>query len=73
MSGFARKDILSLTVAERIELMADLWDSLAETPEAVALTEAQKAELDKRLDAYQRDPTVGDPWSTVRDRIIGRK
>jgi len=73
MSGLARKDILSLSVAERIELMADLWDSLAETPEAVVLIEAQKAELDKRLDAYQRDPTAGDLWSTVRDRIVGRK
>ena len=73
MSGLARKDILSLSVAERIELMGDLWDSIAETPEAIALTEAQKAELDKRLDAYHRDPTAGDSWSTVRDRTVGRK
>ena len=73
MSGLARKDILSLSIAERIELVADIWDSIAEVPQAVALTEEQKAELDKRLDAYHQDPTAGSPWSVVRDRIAGRK
>jgi len=73
MSGLARKDILSLSIAERIELVADIWDSIAEVPQAVALTEAQKAELDKRLDAYHQDPTAGSPWPVVRDRIAGRK
>jgi len=69
----ARKDILSLSIAERIELVGDIWDSIAEMPEAVVLTDAQKAELDKRLDAYQQDPTAGDPWPVVRDRVAQRK
>jgi len=73
MSGLARKDILSLSIAERIELVGDIWDSIAEVPEAVVLTDAQKAELDKRLDAYQQDPGAGDPWPVVRDRIIQGK
>lgn len=73
MSGLARKDILSLSIAERIELVADIWDSIAEVPEAVALTDAQKAELDRRLDAYRQDPTAGAPWSVVRERITRRK
>ena len=73
MGKVARKDILSLTVAERIELIGDLWDSIAEVPEDVVLTEAQKAELDKRLDAYRKDPTAGAPWPVVRDRIAKRR
>ncbi|MCL5279747.1 MAG: addiction module protein [Planctomycetes bacterium] len=73
MSKVARKDILNLTVAERIELIGDIWDTIAEVPEAVALTDAQKAELDKRLDAHQKDPTAGAPWPVVRDRIAKRK
>ncbi len=72
MGKVARKDILNLSIAERIELIGDLWDSMAEVPEAVALTETQKAELDKRLDAYRKDPTTGAPWSVVRDRIAKR-
>jgi len=59
MGKVAGKDILNLTVAERIELIGDLWDSLAEVPDAVSLTEAQKAELDRRLDAHHRNPTGG--------------
>jgi putative addiction module component (TIGR02574 family) len=73
MGKVARKDILSLSVAERIELIGDLWDSLAETPEAVPLTDAQKAELKRRLEAYRKDPTAVAPWSVVRDSVLNRK
>ncbi|HNS19373.1 MAG TPA: addiction module protein [Sedimentisphaerales bacterium] len=72
MSEVVRKDILNLSIAERIELIGDLWDSLAESPEAVALTEAQKAELDRRLEAYRKNPTAGASWPVVRDRIAKR-
>ncbi len=73
MSKVARKDILKLTIAERIELIGDIWDTMAEVPEAVALTDVQKEELDKRLDAHRKDPTAGAPWPVVRDRIAKRK
>lgn len=73
MSELARKDILSLSIAERIELVGGIWNSIAEMPEAVPLTETQKAELDQRLDAYHQDPTVGALWPAVRDRVVQRK
>ena len=73
MGKVVRKDILNLSIAERIELIGDLWDSMAEVPDAVALTETLKTEHDKRLDAYRKDPTAGAPWSVVRDRIAKRK
>jgi putative addiction module component (TIGR02574 family) len=69
MSRLARSDILSLSVPERIQLVEDIWDSIAELPEEVPLTEEQKAELDRRLDAYHQDPTGGTPWEEVRERI----
>ncbi len=73
MGKVARKEILNLSVAERIELIGDLWDSLTEVPEAVPLTKAQRAELDRRLDACRKDPAVGAPWPVVRDRIAKRR
>jgi putative addiction module component (TIGR02574 family) len=73
MSRLARKDILSLSITERIELIGDIWDSVAEVPEVISLTDAQKAELDRRLDAYRENPTAGSPWSVVRERIAQRK
>ena len=42
---------------------------MAEVPQAVSLTETQKAEFDRRLDAYHKDPTAGDPWPVVRETI----
>lgn len=73
MSTLAKADVMTLSVPERIQLVADIWDSIAEAPEAVPLTDAQKAELDRRLDAYQRDPEKGSPWTVVRDRVRSRK
>lgn len=73
MGKIPRKDILRLSVAERIELIGDIWDSMAEVPEAIGLTEAQKADLDRRLEAHRKDPTAGASWPVVRDRIAKRK
>ena len=69
MSTFAEKDILDLSVSERIQLAQDIWDSVAQVPESLALTDEEKAEIDRRLDAYHKDPNAGSPWSIVRDRI----
>ena len=69
MMKLARTDVLSLSVSERIQLVEDIWDTIAEVPEQVGLTENQKAELDRRLDAYHRNPDEGSPWGAVRERI----
>jgi hypothetical protein len=33
MGLFAKKDILDLRVSERIQLVQDIWDSIAQVPE----------------------------------------
>lgn len=73
MSTLAKSDVMSLSVPERIQLVEDIWDSIAEVPETVPLTSDQKAELDRRLDAYHRNPDEGSPWGMVRERIRGRR
>lgn len=65
-------DIIELSVAERIQVVEDIWDSIAAVPEAVPLNEGQKNELDRRLDAYHRNPDVGSPWADVRKRLSDR-
>ncbi len=45
-------DISQLSVAERIQLAEDLWDSISEQAEDVTLSEVQKQELDRRLASY---------------------
>jgi len=69
MGSFAKKDILDLSVSERIQLVQDIWDSIAQVPESVPLTEEEKAEIDRRLDAYHSNPNAGSPWLLVQERI----
>ncbi len=73
MSKLAKANVLSLSVPERIQLVEDIWDTIAEVPEKVELTDEQKAELDRRLEAYHRNPDEGSPWEMVRERIRGRR
>lgn len=58
-----------LSVAERILLVEELWDSIAAEAEVAELTQAQKAELDRRLAAYEADPDAGSPWEEVKARL----
>ena len=65
-------DIAALTPEERLNLLEQLWDSLAATPEAIPLTKAQRAELDRRLDDLELEGPVGIPWEEVLSRIRSR-
>jgi len=48
-----------LPVDERIKLVEELWDSIASDQKALPFTDEQKAELDRRLDAYEADGNRG--------------
>ncbi|MGD9853028.1 MAG: addiction module protein [Nitrospirales bacterium] len=63
-------DTLQLSIPERIQLVEDIWDSIASQADLVELTEAEKTLLDERLNAYHQNPSKGSPWSTVYQRII---
>ena len=65
-------DFSHLTVAERIQLVEELWDSIADAPEVLELSEAQKAELDRRLEAHRADPDSAIPWETLRQELLRR-
>ena len=61
-------DIEHLSPAERLKLIELLWDSLAD--EDVPLTEAQREELHRRLDALDAEGPSGVPWEQVRDEMV---
>jgi len=66
-------DVMELSIAERIELVEDVWDTISEVPESVKLTQEQKEILDERLEAYHKNPDAGSPWEDVKKRIRGHK
>ncbi len=65
-------DVLELSIPERIQFVEDIWDSIATMPETIHITEKQKEELSRRLEAYHRNPNLGSPWNEVKERIISK-
>jgi len=66
-------ELFKLSPAERIQLAEDLWDSVAADPEAhPALTEAQCAEIERRLAEHTRNPSAAKGWDEVRARLWSR-
>jgi len=64
-------DVASLSFEERLRLLDELWESLSLTPEAIPLTEAQRGELDRRLNELECEGPVGIRWAEVLRRIRG--
>jgi putative addiction module component (TIGR02574 family) len=48
-----------LPIEQRLHLVEELWDSIASDQGALPLTEDQRQELDRRLDAYELDGNPG--------------
>lgn len=69
MENATLSEILKLSVAERIQFVEDVWDSIAAVPQSVTLTDAQKDELEQRLEAYHKNPESGSPWEEVKAKI----
>ena len=63
-----RNACLALPTADQISLIDDLWVSV-ESSEITALSEAQKAELDRRLDDFQQHPDEVLSW----DEFLARR
>ncbi|MDZ4185402.1 MAG: addiction module protein [Desulfuromonadales bacterium] len=69
MSHITAEDLFSLSIPERIQLVEDIWDSIAVQPEKVELSSDTKGELDKRLDEYEKNPQDQSSWDEVRSRL----
>ena len=69
MTNPARDELLRLPLVERIELVEDLWDSIAADAQAVAVPESHRRELARRRAAHRDDPSAVRPWEEVRNRL----
>ena len=67
-----RTGLRTLSIGEKLQLVEDIWDSIAAHQAALPLTEEQRIELDQRLDAYESDNIRGRESSEVLAAIRGR-
>jgi putative addiction module component (TIGR02574 family) len=62
-------EILELPVAERLRLLELIWDSIAQLPEAVSLSDELRTELEDCLAEFEANPEGGLPWDEVRESV----
>lgn len=62
-------DIKQISIAERIQLAEDLWDSILADPESLPVTDVQKQVLDTRLKKHYQEPNTGSTWQSVKNRF----
>ena len=73
MKKITATDSLTLSIPERIQLVEDIWDTIAAEAQSIELTEDEKRIIDERLEAYHRNPDLGSPWDDVYKRILSRQ
>ncbi len=61
-----------MSVADRLDLIGVIWDSIASHPEQIPLTDAQKQELDRRLAAHRANPSKVTPWEVIKAEAAAR-
>ena len=64
--------IFDLSPAEKLQLVEDLWDDLASTPEEVPIYDWQKQELARRRANLANRPAPGLSWDEVKQRVRAR-
>jgi putative addiction module component (TIGR02574 family) len=64
--------IFDLTPAEKLQLVEDLWDDLAATPEAIPVHDWQKEELARRKANLMRCPASSLTWEEIKQRVRSR-
>jgi len=68
----ANASIFDLSPSEKLQLVEDLWDDLAATPDAIPVHDWQKEELTRRKANLMQNPASGLTWEEVIQRVRGR-
>jgi putative addiction module component (TIGR02574 family) len=65
--------VFDLSPSEKLQLVEDLWDDLAGTPDAIPVHDWQKEELARRKANLMSNPDLGLSWEEVHRRLRGRR
>jgi putative addiction module component (TIGR02574 family) len=65
-------EVNRLTPAQKLLLVSELWDDLAAHPSEIPVSRERIAELDRRMEAYRRDPSQVTSWEAIQQRILGK-
>jgi putative addiction module component (TIGR02574 family) len=57
--------LLKLGRAERLQLVADLWDSIVEEEAQLPVSDEKRDELRRRKERFAQNPASGRTWEQV--------
>lgn len=65
-----REQLFSLPVPERLSLVGELWDSIAEDQQSLGQNEEHARVVDERLAAHEANPADVVPWNEAKADIL---
>jgi putative addiction module component (TIGR02574 family) len=71
MPAASQLDVDRLSVSERLDLIATLWDSIPDALDALPVPAWHLKELESRLSAADAAPDAAIPWEDVRRELRG--
>ena len=63
------QDFEDLSLSEKILHVQDLWDQIADSADEIDLTDEQREELERRLQAHEDYPGSYVTWEELRARL----
>ena len=72
MKSITVTDTLALSIPERIQLVEEIWDTIAAQAVIPELTDAEIKMIDERLETHRQNPEAGSSWEDVYKRIANR-
>ena len=65
-------DYRKLSIPERLQLVEEIWDSIAEDTGAVPVPPEVLTEAERRLAEHHADPASAIPWERVKAELYKR-
>ena len=65
-------EVLDLPVADRLRLVAEIWETIVEDPDSIELSPETKELLQKRYQRSLEQPEEGVAWEVVKDRLLSK-
>ena len=64
-----KHEISKLDIAEKLLLIEDVWDEIAQSNAQLSLPQWQKEQLDKRLDLFQAGKVKTTDWQEAHQKL----
>lgn len=70
MNTLLSEQIMPLTVAERLQLIEEIWNTISNNDSEIVLTSAQQQEIDRRLESFSDVKNQGKSWQEIKQKFI---